>query len=60
MGYIGSHTAYLMAKQGYKVVTFQGADRAKWLGTARNAGWAGIVKVSPKNGPALRELFTKE
>ena len=48
------------AKQGYKIVEFKGADRAKWLSVARDAGWAGVIKVSPKNGPKLRKLFTKE
>lgn len=44
-------------KAGIKTITFTGAARKKWLAAARNAGWAGIIKVSPVNGPKLRKYF---
>jgi TRAP-type C4-dicarboxylate transport system substrate-binding protein len=47
------------AKDGIETITFSGADRAKWLKAATAAGWANIVKRSPKHGPKLKELFTK-
>lgn len=47
------------AKQGYQVITFSPAETATWSKTARDAGWAGVNKVSPKHGPQLRKYFTK-
>ncbi|MDF1720346.1 MAG: hypothetical protein P1U65_06715 [Minwuia sp.] len=51
-----------MKKQAdqYKIVTFEGADRKKWLDTARDAGWKGVAETSPVTGPKLRALFAKE
>jgi len=48
-----------MASEGMETITFTGADRAKWLKVATDAGWAEVIERSPKNGPALRKLFTK-
>jgi len=47
------------AEYGFEVINFTGADRAKWLKVASDAGWGGVIKVSPKNGPLLRKYFTK-
>ncbi|HUT48366.1 MAG TPA: TRAP transporter substrate-binding protein DctP [Alphaproteobacteria bacterium] len=46
-------------KNGMKIITFTGADRAKWVGGANKAGWAEVAKRSPKHVGALRRLFTK-
>lgn len=48
------------ASQGIKAITFTGADREKWLTTAREAGWASVLKRSPKHGATLKKLFTKQ
>ena len=48
-----------MADKGVKVIEFKGADRDKWLTTAKVAAWKGIAKRSPKHGPALRKLLAK-
>ncbi|MHA1536066.1 MAG: TRAP transporter substrate-binding protein DctP [Alphaproteobacteria bacterium] len=47
------------AKQGLSAITFTGADRAKWLSAAREAGWAQVLKRSPKHGAKLKKLFTR-
>lgn len=44
----------------YKIVSFTGADAAKWSGTARDSGWAGVIENSPEHGPKLRKLFANE
>ncbi len=44
----------------YTIVTFEGADRKKWLDTARDAGWKGVSETSPETGPKLRALFARE
>lgn len=46
-------------KQGIQAITFTGADADKWLKTAREAGWANLMKNSPKHGAKLRELVAK-
>ncbi len=46
-------------KGGVKTITFTGADAKKWLDAARDSGWAQVIKRSPKNGPELKKLFTK-
>ncbi len=48
-----------MAKEGMKTITFEGADRAKWLAAAQKEGWDEVIKRSPKHGAALKKLFTK-
>ena len=47
------------ASKGMKTITFKGADEAKWLGAAQKAGWDEVIKRSPKHGPALKKLFTR-
>jgi len=47
------------ASEGMQTITFTGADRAKWLKTAVDAGWAEVIERSPKYGPQLRKLFTQ-
>ena len=48
-----------MASEGMKTITFEGADRKKWLSAAENEGWNEVLKRSPKHGAALKKLFTK-
>jgi TRAP-type transport system periplasmic protein len=47
------------AKAGIATYTMPSEAAAKFLETAREAGWKAIVSASPENGPKLRELFTK-
>ena len=47
------------ASKGLKAITFTGADREKWLSAANKAAWGEVMKRSPKHGPALQKLFTK-
>lgn len=49
----------MRASKGMKVITFTGADREKWLTTAKKAGWDEVLERSPKHGPELMKLFTK-
>ena len=48
------------ADAGLKVYTLEGAEREKWLNTAREAGWAHVMKVAPDSGAALREKLTRK
>jgi len=45
--------------QGLTAITLTGADREKWLATAKATGWAEVLERSPTHGPKLRELFSK-
>jgi TRAP-type C4-dicarboxylate transport system substrate-binding protein len=45
--------------QGLTAITLTGADREKWLSTAKTTGWAEVLERSPTHGPKLRELFSK-
>jgi len=47
------------AKEGLEAIVFTGADRAKWVAAAKKAGWDEVLKRSPKNGAALKKLFSK-
>jgi len=47
------------ASKGMKVITFTGADRAKWLKGAKDAGWAQVKKRAPRDWRKLMQLFTK-
>lgn len=47
------------ADNGFKAITFEGADAEKWLNTARDEAWAEVLKLSPEHGPKLKKLFTK-
>ncbi|MGI9522627.1 MAG: TRAP transporter substrate-binding protein DctP [Hyphomicrobiaceae bacterium] len=44
---------------GFVQIKFDGKDGEYWSGKARDAGWAGVNKVSPEHGPELRKLFAK-
>ena len=48
-----------MASKGMKTITLKGADRQKWSATSKKTGWAQVIKLSPKHGPALKKLFSK-
>ena len=47
------------ASKGMKVITFTGADRKKWVETAKKAGWDEVLQRSPDHGAKLMKLFTK-
>jgi len=47
------------AAAGIRVINLTGAERDKWVNTAREAGWAQVEKVAPANAKRLRELLTK-
>ncbi len=50
-----------IAKQkaaGIQTIEFKGGDASKFLGTAYDSAWAGIIKQSPVHGPKLREFFS--
>jgi TRAP-type C4-dicarboxylate transport system substrate-binding protein len=47
------------ADAGIRAIVFEGKDREVWIGTAREAGWAAVAKVSPGNAEALRKLLAK-
>lgn len=42
---------------GFELIEFTGDEGETWSNSARDAGWAGIVEVSPEHGPKLREFF---
>ncbi len=46
-------------KQGIEVIKFSPADEKFWIAKAKEAGWAGVNRVSPKHGPMLKKFFTK-
>ncbi|HXK54784.1 MAG TPA: TRAP transporter substrate-binding protein DctP [Hyphomicrobiales bacterium] len=47
------------AEAGIEVIKMADDNEKKWLDTAKEAGWEGVIKVSPQHGPELRKLFTK-
>jgi TRAP-type C4-dicarboxylate transport system substrate-binding protein len=47
------------AKAGIEAYTLPPQDAAKFLETAREAGWKAVIGASPEDGPKLRQLFTK-
>lgn len=50
-----------LAKQkaaGIQTIEFKGPDAEKYLKTAYDTAWAGIIKQSPVHGPKLREFFS--
>lgn len=49
-----------MAKNGMKAIKFTGADAKKWSSTATEAAWDEVFKRSPKHGPILRKMMTKQ
>ena len=48
-----------MASEGMETITMEGADRAKWVAAASDAGWGEVLERSPEHGAALKKLFTK-
>ncbi len=48
------------AEAGIKTITFEGADREKWLQVAREAGWKQVEAQAPVEGKKLRELLTRK
>jgi TRAP-type C4-dicarboxylate transport system substrate-binding protein len=47
------------AAAGIETIRFEGAAASTYLAKAYQAGWDGIIRLSPANGPKLRELFQK-
>lgn len=47
------------AKAGIETYTLPADDAAKFLETAREAGWKPVLAANPQDGAKLRELFTK-
>lgn len=45
--------------KGLKPITFQGANRKKWLDSASDAAWTEVRNRSPKHGAKLQKLFQK-
>lgn len=45
---------------GIQVFELTGAEREKWVRTAREAGWAQVQKVAPQHARRLRELLARE
>ena len=48
------------AEAGVKTIQLAPAEAKKWLDTAKDAGWAAVMKASPEHGPKLKELLTKK
>jgi len=47
------------AQTGIQAIRLNDADAKRFLDTAYETGWAGIIKQSPEHGPKLRELLSK-
>ena len=47
------------AETGIQTIRLNGAEAKKFLDTAYESGWAGIIRQSPEHGPRLRELLSK-
>ena len=43
---------------GIQTITLNAAESQKFLKTAADTGWDGLVKISPTHGPKLRELMS--
>jgi TRAP-type C4-dicarboxylate transport system substrate-binding protein len=48
------------AKAGIEAITFDAAGTKKYIDTAYEAGWAGVMRQSPDLGPKLRGFFSKQ
>ncbi|MBV8837052.1 MAG: TRAP transporter substrate-binding protein DctP [Alphaproteobacteria bacterium] len=46
-------------KAGIEAITFDDAGTKKYVDTAYEAGWAGVIRQSPEHGPKLRSFFSK-
>ena len=47
------------ADAGIETIRFTGDTADTWLAKAYQAGWDGIIRLSPATGPKLKELFQK-
>ena len=47
------------AQAGIQVIRFEGAQSKQYLDRAYEAGWAGVLKVSPEHGAKMRDLFKR-
>ncbi|MCW5774051.1 MAG: hypothetical protein KIT16_20575, partial [Rhodospirillaceae bacterium] len=47
-------------KAGVQSIRFSAADQKKYLDVAREAGWAAVMKASPKYGPQLQKFLMKK
>jgi len=47
------------ADAGIQTIRLNGADAKRFLDTAYETGWAGIIRQSPEHGPRLRALLSK-
>jgi TRAP-type C4-dicarboxylate transport system substrate-binding protein len=56
----GQQETERQAKAGIQVIRMQGAQAKEYIDKAYEAGWAGIIKVSPQHGPKMRELFSQK
>ncbi len=45
---------------GIKAIQLPPAEAKKWSDTAKEAGWAAVIKTSPETGARLKELLTKK
>lgn len=46
-------------KDGIRPISFSPADEKKWSRIAKEAGWDGVFRLSPKHGPKLKKFYTK-
>ena len=56
----GSEEIKRQAAAGIKTISFDAATTAAYRRQAIDAGWAGVIKLSPQHGPAMQKLFTKK
>jgi TRAP-type transport system periplasmic protein len=47
------------AAAGIETISFEGETASTWVAKAYQAGWDGIIRLSPVTGPRLKELFQK-
>jgi TRAP-type transport system periplasmic protein len=47
------------AAAGIETIRFEGSAASTYLAKAYQAGWDGIIRLSPATGPKLKELFQK-
>ncbi|MGI9357081.1 MAG: TRAP transporter substrate-binding protein DctP [Rhizobiaceae bacterium] len=57
---LSEKVAAKQVEDGFELIEFKSDDQDKWLLTARNAGWEGVIAVSPEHGAKLREFFASE
>jgi TRAP-type C4-dicarboxylate transport system substrate-binding protein len=47
------------AAAGIETIRFDGETASTWVAKAYQAGWDGIIRLSPVTGPRLKQLFQK-